>query len=35
VKKILGAAAILIVLYPVAPWLMGFALEQRLDALTE
>ena len=34
-KKILGAAAILIVLYPVAPWLMGFALEERLDALTE
>jgi uncharacterized protein YdgA (DUF945 family) len=35
VKKIFGAAAILVLLYPVAPWLMGFALEQRVDGFTE
>jgi uncharacterized protein YdgA (DUF945 family) len=35
VKKIFVAAAILVVFYPVVAWLLGFAIEQRVDGLAE
>jgi uncharacterized protein YdgA (DUF945 family) len=35
VKKILIAVAVLVVLYPAAAWLMGFAIEQRFEGLTD
>lgn len=34
-KKFLLAAAILVLFYPVVAWLMGFAIEQRVDGLSE
>jgi uncharacterized protein YdgA (DUF945 family) len=34
-KKIFIAVAILLLLYPVVPWLMGFAIEQRIGGLAD
>ena len=34
-KKILIAVAILVLLYPVVVWLMGFAIEERIERLSD
>jgi uncharacterized protein YdgA (DUF945 family) len=34
-KKTLIAVAVLLLLYPVVAWIMGFAIEQRIESLTE
>jgi len=34
-KKILITVAVLVLLYPVVAWLMGFAIERRVESLTE
>jgi uncharacterized protein YdgA (DUF945 family) len=34
-KKIVTTVAILVLLYPVVAWLMGFAIERRVESLTE
>ncbi len=34
-KKIIISVAILLLLYPVAAWLMGFAIEQRIESLAD